>query len=122
MLMNASQRGFANRLGIVVGLVLAGLVLSAAARGLMGGIENVADMNVFSGLSMVSGLLLMLATPVVAIVTLRYGKRYEVEIREHRSLSLALTVYRILFWLWVAAVVLLGLGVFWLGTHIGPVR
>ncbi len=122
MLMNASQRGFANRLGIVVGLVLAGLVLSATAKGLMGGIENVADMNVFSWISMFSGVAFSIAVPVMAIVTLRYGRKHEAEIREHRGFSITLTVYRILFWLWLAALILLGIGIFWLGTHIGPVR
>lgn len=106
MPMNAPQKGFANRLGIVVGLTLVGMVLSTVAKGSMGGIETMADMNVFSWLIMVSGLLLMLATPVVAIVTLRYGKRHEAEIRAHSTLSLALTVFRVLFWTWVGFVLL----------------
>jgi len=28
----------------------------------------------------------------------------------------------ILFWLWLAALVLLGIEIFWLGAHPGPVR
>jgi len=105
MTMNTSQKGFANRLGIVAGLVLVGL-LSAVAKSAMAGIETMADMNVFSWLIMASGLLLMFATPVAAIVALRYGKLHETEIRAHSGLSLALTVYRILFWTWAGSVLL----------------
>jgi len=116
------QKAFLARLGVVIALVVAGAVLSAVARGLVSGMETVADMNAYSWLGMVAGLLLTFAAPVAAIITLRYGKRHEAAIREHRGLSMMLTAYRILFWLWVAAIVLLGLGIFWLGAHIGPVR
>ncbi len=120
--LHPAQKGFLFRLGIFGGILAGGLILRLIADGLMGAIQTVADMNIFSWLSRASGLVFMIATPVMAIVTLRYGRRHEVEIGEHRGLSITLTVYRILFWLWVAALILLGIGIFWLGTHLGPVR
>jgi len=116
------QRGFLIRLVLFLGTLFGGLILGLIAQGLMGGIENETDMNVFSWISMFSGVAFSIAAPVMAIVTLRYGRKHEAEIREHRGFSITLTVYRILFWLWLAALILLGIGIFWLGTHIGPVR
>jgi len=116
------QRGFLIRLGIFVGMLAGGLILKLIAQGLMGGIENVADMNVFSWISMISGVAFSIAAPVMAIVTLRYGRRHAAAIREHAALSRLLTIYRILFWLAVICALLVAAGLIWLGTHLGPVR
>jgi len=122
MQMNAPQKGFASRLAIVAGLVIGGLVLRLIADGLIASMETTADIGVFSWISMFSGLAFSLAAPVIAIVTLRYGRRHEAAIREHAGFSRLLTVYRILFWLAAICVLLAVAGVIWLGMHIGPVR
>jgi len=109
-------------MGILGGLLVAGLALRLVADGLIAGMETTADMNVFSWISMFSGLAFSIATPVMAIVTLRYGRRHEAAIREQAKLSRLLTIYRILFWLAVVCILLVAAGLVWLGTHIGPVR
>ncbi len=120
--LNFAQKGFLVRLGLLGGILAGGTILRLTAEGLMGGIQNTEDMHVFSWLSMFSGLVFMIAMPVMAFVTLRYGRRHETVIREHAKLSHLLTVYRILFWLVVACTLLIVIFVLWLGTHIGPVR
>ncbi|NOZ37893.1 MAG: hypothetical protein GXP11_07485 [Gammaproteobacteria bacterium] len=120
--LNFAQKGFLVRLGILGGILVGGLLLRLVTEGLMGGIQNTEDMNVFSWLSMFSGQVFTIAMPVMAFVTLRYGRRHEAAIRAHAKLSRLLTVYRILFWLVVACTLLIIIFVLWLGTHIGPVR
>jgi len=120
--LSSAQKGFVVRLLILGGLFAGGLILRLIAQGLMGGIENVADMDVFSWISMFSGLAFSIATPVMAIVTLRYGRRHAAAIREHAGLSRLLTIYRILFWLAVLCALLVAAGLMWLATHLGPVR
>lgn len=109
-------------MGIFVIILAGGWILGMMAEGLMGGIQSAADMSVYSWLSMFSGLAFAIASPVMAVVTLRYGRRHEAAIREHAKLSSLLTMYRILFWLAAIGALLLAAFVIWLGTHIGPVR
>jgi ABC-type uncharacterized transport system permease subunit len=106
--LNPSQKGFAVRLAIVAALTLVGFVLAALTKSGMPGMETNQDMNSFSLLNMV-GVFLFIATPWIAIGTLRYGRRHETEIREHSGLSRLLTLYRILFWLQVAILLLAAL-------------
>ncbi len=120
--LNLVQKGFLVRMGVLVGILAGGLVLKLIAEGLIAGMETTADMDIFSWISMFSGLAFSIATPVMAIVTLRYGRRHEAAIREHAGISRLLTIYRILFWLVVISVLLVAAGLMWLGTHIGPVR
>ncbi len=120
--LNPAQKGFLLRMGILGGIFVGGSILRLVTEGLMSGIQSAEDMGVFSWLSMFSGLVFTIAMPVMAIVTLRYGRRHEVPIREHAKLSRLLTVYRILFWLAVVCTLLLIVFVLWLGTLIGPVR
>jgi len=120
--LNPAQKGFLVRMGMLGGILAGGLVLRLVADGLIAGMETTADMNVFSWIGMFSGLAFSIVTPVMAIVTLRYGRRHEAAIREHAGLSRLLTIYRILFWLAVVCVLLVAAGLIWLGTHIGPVR
>jgi len=114
--LSSSQKGFVGRMSVLGGILIAGLVLRLIAGGLISGMETTADMGMFSGLAFST------ATPVMAIATLRYGRRHEAAIREHTGLSRLLTVYRILFWLAAICVLLVVTGVIWLGMHIGPVR
>jgi len=117
------QKGFVVRLLILGGLLLAaGWVLKLIAYGLSASVRDMADMNVFSWVKIVGGLVLMTATPVISMHTLRYGKRHEVEIRERAGLAAALTIYRVLFWLLAATLLLLGMGIFWLVANFGPVH
>jgi len=90
------QKGFVVRLLILGGLFAGGLILQLIVK--IAGSHNL--------LGMIGGLALMVASPVIFILTLRYGKKHETEIREHTGLATVLTIYRILFWLWVAFVVL----------------
>jgi len=120
--LNPAQKGFLVRMGILGGILAGGWILKMIAEGLVAGMESTADMDVFSWISMFSGLAFSVATPVLAIVTLRYGRSHEADIREHAGFSRLLTIYRILFWMVVVAVLLVGAGLIWLGTHIGPVR
>ena len=107
-MLNKSQKGFVKRVATVFVLTLVGIVLGALAKSGIGGMETNSDMNGFSLLNKI-GLFLLVATPWIAIDTLRYGRRYEAEIREHSGLSRLLTAYRILFWLQVVLVLLAGL-------------
>ncbi|VAX14652.1 hypothetical protein MNBD_GAMMA24-2621 [hydrothermal vent metagenome] len=120
--LNSVQRGFFVRMGVLGGILAGGLILRLVIEGSIAGIETSTDMNIFSWLGMLSGLAFSLATPVMAVVTLRYGRRHEAAIREHAKLSRLLTVYRILFWLTFICILLMVVFVLWLGTHIGPVR
>jgi polyferredoxin len=120
--LSSSQKGFVVRMGVLGGMLVAGLILRLIAEGLISGMETTADMGIFSWISMFSGLAFSIATPVMAIATLRYGRRHEAAIREHAGLSRLLTIYRILFWLAVICVLLVAAGLIWLATHIGPVR
>lgn len=120
--LNPAQKGFLVRIGLLGGILAAESILKLIAEGLMAGIQTAEDMSVFSWLSMFSGLVFTIAMPVMAFVTLRYGRRHETAIREHAKLSRLLTVYRILFWLAVVCTLLLVVFMLWLGTHIGPVR
>jgi len=120
--LSSSQKGFVVRMSVLGGILAAGLLLRLIAEGLVSGMETTSDMDMFSWMSMFSGLAFSIATPVMAIATLRYGRRHEAAIREHTGLSRLLTVYRILFWLAAICVLLVVTGVIWLGMHIGPVR
>ncbi|HEB55777.1 MAG TPA: hypothetical protein ENI98_05620 [Gammaproteobacteria bacterium] len=120
--LNHAQKGFLVRLGLLGSILAGGLILRLIIEGMMDSIQNATDMGVFSWLGMLSGLAFAVATPVMALVTLRYGRRHETAIREHAKLSRLLTVYRILFWLAVICTLLIVVFLLWLGTHIGPVR
>ncbi len=120
--LNTVQKGFLVRIGMLGGILVAGLVLRLIAEGLIAGMETTADMDMFSWIGMFSGLTFSIVTPVMAIVTLRYARRHEAGIREHADFSRLLTIYRILFWLAVVSILLVGAGLIWLGAHLGPVR
>jgi len=109
-------------MGMLGGMLISGLILRLIADGLIAGMETTADMNIFSWIGMFSGMAFSIATPVVAIIALRYGRKHEADIREHAGLSRLLTVYQILFWLAAICILLVVAGVIWLGMHIGPVR
>ncbi len=120
--LNHAQKGFLVWIGILGGILVAGLILKLIAGGLIASMETTADMAMFSWIGMFSGVLFSIVTPVMAIVTLRYGHRHEAGIREQVGLSRLLTIYRILFWLAVVSMLLVAAGLIWLGTHLGPVR
>ncbi|PCH54052.1 MAG: hypothetical protein COC22_01060 [Flavobacteriaceae bacterium] len=102
--LNPSQKGFVVRLLILGGLFAGGLILQLIVK--VGGSHGLSGMNVSAWVGMIGVLALMVASLVISILTLRYGKRHETEIRKRSGLAIALTIYRILFWLWVAFVVL----------------
>ena len=120
--LNTAQKGFLIRFSILTATLTAGLILKLIAKGQIAGMETTADMNVFSLLGMFSGMSIMIAMPIIAIVTLRYGRRHEADIREHAILSRLLTVYRVLFWLTVIGILITVIGLIWFATHLGPVR
>jgi len=100
--LSPAQKGFVVRLLILGGLFAVGVILRLVH---VGG-HDLSSMNVSAWVGMVGGLALMVASIVISILTLRYGKKHETDIRERSGLAAALTIYRILFWLWVASVVL----------------
>ncbi len=102
--LSPAQKGFVVRLLILGGLFAGGLMLQLIVK--VGGSHGLSGMNVSAWVGMVGGLTLMVASIVISILTLRYGKKHETDIRERPGPAAALTIYRILFWLWVASVVL----------------
>ena len=100
--LSPAQKGFVVRLLILGALLAVGVILQLAH---VGG-HDLSNMNVSAWVGVIGGLALMVASPVISILTLLYGKKHETEIRERPGLAAALTIYRILFWLWVASVVL----------------
>ncbi len=120
--LNPAQKGFLVRIGMLGGILVGGLILKLIAEGLITSMETTVDMDIFSWIGLFSGVVFSIVTPVMAIVTLRYGRRHEAGIREHVGLSRLLTIYRILFWLTIVFVLLVAAGLIWLGTYLGPVR
>lgn len=120
--LNSTQKGFLIRISLLAATLTAGLILKLIAKSLITGMETTADMSVFSLLGMFSAMSFMIAMPIIAIVTLRYGYKHEAAIREHAILSRLLTIYRILFWLTVTGVLITAIGLIWFATHLGPVR
>ena len=118
---NQSQKGFMERLATVVALLLGGWGLTMLADNRIADMETAAEMNTYSWLNMLSGLLFA-ASMVAVIVTLRYGRRHEAAIREHKSISRLLTAYRLLFWLSFVASLLGAAILLWFVLHLGPVR
>ncbi len=121
MPVNIPQKAFLIRLVVVVIASLAGLLLMFIADSRISDMETTADMNTFSWLNTSSGLM-FLAASIMSIVTLRYGRNHEAAIREHATVSILLTAYRILFWLACITTLLAVAFLIWLGLHIGPVR
>ncbi len=122
MAVSELQKGFVVRVTIVVALLLAGLVLTMLSDSLIAGMETASDMNMYSWLKMIVGLLLFAATPLAAMITLHYGGRHKEAIRENTNLFRLLTIYRILFWLSIVVIVVAIVIVFWLAMHLGSVR
>jgi len=102
--LSSVQKGFVVRLLVLGGLFAGGLMLQLIVK--LGGSHGLSGMNVSAWVGMIGGLALMVASPVISILTLLYGKKHETEIRERPGLAAALTIYRILFWLCVGFVVL----------------
>jgi hypothetical protein len=121
MLLKISQKGFLLRFVVVVSLLLAGLLLIFIADSRNAGMETAAGMDNDSWLKMLSGWM-FLGSSVMSIITLRYGSRHEVAIREHKSLSHLLTAYRTLFWLSVVSSLIAAVILAWFVMHLGPVR
>ncbi len=118
--MNAEQKGFLIRVLLALGLPLAGALILRMADGRMdvlagGGAGAMAW-------TMPLGGLLMLVGGVISIMALRYGGAHQSAIRQSRGFAGLLLLYRLYFWLSVAASVLSILILFWLVAHLGPVR
>jgi len=118
---NQQQKGFLKWLAMIFASALGGWALMVIAESRIADMETTADMATYSWLNIGGGLLLVIAN-LSAIATLIYGRRHEAEIREHRSFSRLLTVYRFLFWLSVTVSLLAGAFLIWVATHMGPVR
>lgn len=121
MLLKIPQKGFLLRFVVVVTLLLVGLLLMFVADSRNAGRETAAGIDNDSWLNMLSGWM-FLGSTVMSIVTLRYGSRHEAVIRENKSLSRLLTVYRTLFWLSVVSSLIAALILAWFVMHLGPVR